>query len=1365
MQSQHKKPSKMEKFREKIGLTSKRSKDRVESSASRAPSPAPSFANTATTEGKTKRNGTSIDAHADPGATVAMPIGSLALVTDDKLEASPFTVVGSFADAGSSDLPAYDDGYVQAIPGSAPSFDATDSTHSSKAKEGLRTAWHGFTMFLGKFEGLLAGTPFKTPVAAVNVLIQLQKLIFVEAVSDNKDLLRRQIDGLQRRLQVLQEALMSDTDGVSMKMKEDFARLLMTHVIKLHEMSNQTLWKAILENEEDRTKLRNIVWDIDEHTKNFHLQVVLNIERNTSEIFQQIQQLQMSTWPRSRRAIYNADLEHEQKLSRGPCTPGTRISVLKYIYKWAQDTSLESSCVFWLTGPAGSGKSTIAYSVAQHFGDGAEGIPNILQATFFASRQYDDTRQRRLIIPSLVYQLAYHSKSYAHALLQANRFDSVDIASKQMNDLLVDPWAKSAYRRSSDLLPCLIIIDALDEIDNKGGLDFLQDLLKAVNTGNLKGLKFLVTSRPDPYLAKLCKSFTSDAICHLYDVAKEEVDRDISLYLRAKLTWLQDRHDDITSLLKQADSLFIYATTAVKFISYPFGSTKKEQIARLSKLIEYNNTSISIKASQIDSLYQQILFEAFSDFESEALIARIKILHTILCAKEPLSLAVVAALLNPSDEEDTIEQARYIVERLYAVLYVKDDSVFWYHASFQDFIFSQDRFWSQHMIKSMPHKHKDIVTHILELLDLKHTNNNLHVVKAIQEAANFAVYFTATDAVWSTPHLYISSLATWSEESNIVQKWKQHFSGLALLTGSKLITPLIRIDQDFEIETVVFSPDGMHIAIGSNDHSVRVWNSSTGKQIQQLQGHADQINSIAFSTDGTQIVSGSHDKSVIIWNILTGKQIQKLQGHTDWVNSVAFSYDGTQIVSGSYDKSVRVWDILNGKEVQHLKGHTDSVKSVAFSSDKTQIVSGSHDKSVRIWDASSGQEVKRLQGHTNWINSVAFSADALQIVSGSRDKSVRVWDALTGKEMQQLLGHTNSVTSVAFSPDAAQIVSGSHDKSIRIWNALTGQKIQHLQGHNDWVTSVAFSFDGTQIVSGSHDKSVRVWDSSVGKKVLPLQGHTDWVRCVAFSPDGTQIVSGAYDKSVRVWDSFNGNQIQQLRGHTNWVSSVAFSPDGTQVISGSCDKSVKIWDILTGQEVQQLKGHTHWVNSVAFSPNSIQVVSGSHDNSVKVWNVSTGQESFHMEAHKNAVKSVAFSPNGTQIVSGSYDKTVYIWDALTGKAIQQMQGHTNWVKCVAFSPDGTQIVSGSYDKSVKVWNVLTGKQIQELQGHTDWVNSVAFSPDGTQIVSASHDKSVRIWDALTGQEIQHLQGHTAWVSCVAFSPDGTRIVSGSGDKS
>ena len=159
-------------------------------------------------------------------------------------------------------------------------------------------------------------------------------------------------------------------------------------------------------------------------------------------------------------------------MTREPCIAGTRKEILEEIIAWADDVSADSPPVFWMTGQAGSGKTTIAYTVAQHFDELEEaenaGRHTVLGGNFLCSRQFEETRRQIHIIPTLVYQLRRKSRSYAHALHEADKFDSVDKLTKQMKDLLVGPWKQSESERHVELPPYLIVVDALDEIEGDG---------------------------------------------------------------------------------------------------------------------------------------------------------------------------------------------------------------------------------------------------------------------------------------------------------------------------------------------------------------------------------------------------------------------------------------------------------------------------------------------------------------------------------------------------------------------------------------------------------------------------------------------------------------------------------------------------------------------------------------------------------------------------------------------------------------------------------------------------------------------------------------------------------------------------------
>ena len=370
------------------------------------------------------------------------------------------------------------------------------------------------------------------------------------------------------------------------------------------------------------------------------------------------------------------------------CTNGTRVKVLEEITKWVNDRSLASPRVFWLTGQAGSGKTTIAYTIAKRFeGDNAN-QHTVLGGNFLCSRQFEETQSQTRILPTIVYQLALKCKSYANALHIADKFDAVNHdVSSQMKGLLVGPWQLSEATRHSELPPYLIIIDALDEIKDNGGSAFLHDLLVAINEYDLRGFKFLVTSRSDPKVAALCKSFMSEAVCRLQDVPIEEAKSDIETYLKTQLPELASS-PEFAELVHRAGGLFIYAATAVKYLTPVVSITVGEQTEMLNDFLSKSYEPASSDAtSLVDELYRQIMCDAFSKLSGKVLARRLCTLYTFLCTAERTSASIVAALVLDGVDET----ARAVLHDLHAVLYTQDDRVFWYHASFPDFIFSQAR--------------------------------------------------------------------------------------------------------------------------------------------------------------------------------------------------------------------------------------------------------------------------------------------------------------------------------------------------------------------------------------------------------------------------------------------------------------------------------------------------------------------------------------------------------------------------------------------------------------------------------------------------------------------------------------------------
>jgi hypothetical protein len=350
---------------------------------------------------------------------------------------------------------------------------------------------------------------------------------------------------------------------------------------------------------------------------------------------------------------------------------------------------VDSPMVFWLTGQAGSGKTTIATTIATMFGGGVLSGRTVLGANFFCSRQFPETRNPVRIIPTIAHQLARKCPPFADALIVGDRFNAVSYTvSKQLRSLFLTPWLQSERARNTSTPMYLIVIDALDELADNGSSDFLNSLFALLDNIPLKGFKLFLTSRSDPTIVGLISSFNARAERWLQRVPLEEVSSDISKYLIShlpKLEWV-----DLQKLEALADGLFIYAATAVRYLTPHSNIQLDEQIELLDELLRYTRNMDTDRSDFIiDILYQRILCDALSRYKGKQRQRRLNTIHMLLSTGERASPHGIAALLK--EEGVTPEIVQAVVDTLHAVLYVQDGSIFWYHASFPDFIFDSTR--------------------------------------------------------------------------------------------------------------------------------------------------------------------------------------------------------------------------------------------------------------------------------------------------------------------------------------------------------------------------------------------------------------------------------------------------------------------------------------------------------------------------------------------------------------------------------------------------------------------------------------------------------------------------------------------------
>ena len=145
--------------------------------------------------------------------------------------------------------------------------------------------------------------------------------------------------------------------------------------------------------------------------------------------------------------------------------------------------------------------------------------------------------------------------------------------------------------------------------------------------------------------------------------------------------------------------------------------------------------------------------------------------------------------------------------------------------------------------------------------------------------------------------------------------------------------------HDGVVDRTAFSPDGRMLATAGYDHTVRLWDPATGRQLKSLSGHNDWVSGVAFSPDGKLVASSGKDHVAIIWDVATGEMVRKLYGHSQWVNDVRFSPDGKLIATGSDDGTVRVWAAASG-DIQLILRARSEVVAFEFSPDGKLLAIG-----------------------------------------------------------------------------------------------------------------------------------------------------------------------------------------------------------------------------------------------------------------------------------------------------------------------------------------------------------------------------------------------------------------------------------------
>ena len=209
------------------------------------------------------------------------------------------------------------------------------------------------------------------------------------------------------------------------------------------------------------------------------------------------------------------------------------------------------------------------------------------------------------------------------------------------------------------------------------------------------------------------------------------------------------------------------------------------------------------------------------------------------------------------------------------------------------------------------------------------------------------------------------------------------------------------------VYSVAFSPDGQTLASGGVERyiisdgeklttgAIYLWDAKTGQLLHRLTEHERGVASVAFSPDGITLASGSWDNTVRLWDIATSTNTQTyIIKHRD-ILGVSFSPDGKILASWGLWNGIYLWDASTGSLLHRLTratSDTDALYGIAFSPDGKTLASASGE-GVRLWDVNTGSYLHNMPESMNIsARSVAFSPDGHTLASGMWGSTVRLWN-------------------------------------------------------------------------------------------------------------------------------------------------------------------------------------------------------------------------------------------------------------------------------------------------------------------------------------------------------------------------------------
>lgn len=574
---------------------------------------------------------------------------------------------------------------------------------------------------------------------------------------------------------------------------------------------------------------------------------------------------------------------------------------------------------------------------------------------------------------------------------------------------------------------------------------------------------------------------------------------------------------------------------------------------------------------------------------------------------------------------------------------------------------------------------------------------------------------------------------------------------------------------------IAFGPDGNLLALGCADHTVRLWDWKTGKEVGSADGYH---KALAISPDGKRLALCDDRDTIHIRPTQPPTAPERTRRLWGYVHAIRFSRDGRRMVTlelgqppNDETARVTVWDAASGTSLVAVSLKSLSNPQVAISPDGRALATTAPDIATQLFDVATGAELLRLAKDRSVLG---FSADGKHLLCQVERKRVALHDVVSGTEVRSF----DTGEPLALSPDGRALVARSrvpeaHD--LEVWDAQSGT-LRHCVPMTWRVDKVDFTPDGASLYVWAQDR-LHIWDVVAGKEIVHLAslppGSDREVRAV--SPDGRRVVRYEPHKDqLALVDVATGETVLALEKDRGQISSLAFAPDGQRLLAGTSDGALMEWAAPRRHDQLTLSGRYATAARLVFAAEGRLLAAWGQSNYGHLvrWDLTVARPEWAQSIQVNTLYDLSSDRAGRFLTTSSNTKGVTLWDGATGQELRTLVETQQSDGCVAITPAGDRMAATvriTRGAEMVLFEVPSGRRLSSwsLAGRP---THIAFSPDG-RLLAWNETKPgpqnrlipiVRIWDHLAGKEVRSIEGNGQGIESFAFSPDGKSLATGAG---